>query len=531
MIETDAAENPAMIRKWKLSEIPFYPLLIAAYFPLDLMAADVIGTVSVTDVVRPLVVCVTLALVTTLILNRALRDLHRAALWVAMAFFIICFFRLLRQMTDAIAAILNAELSGIYTLGGALVVTVLIGWMARPGVNLTRIANVIIGVMVAFPVVTLAQRSLSINMTVAAAGTPKQSDSAFDAVQQEGDRPNIIHIVLDGYSRADVLARYYGFDNSGFLDGLKAMGFAVADGATSPYSQTLQSMTSIFTADNLDGIGVGRAGADLRNALWNRLRHNPVMGTLSRLGYQTAALDIRYDPVRMDQLDRLLDRHTLSNFEVVALRKTVLYQIALKAGFKEATVPAETFTKPYERDLTEPYFEYLHLLAPHPPFDVTRNGEVLPPENGFWTMNDGSHFTGHLPERQEVYRHGYIEKLIYTNDGVLSLVRRVISEAKRTTIIIVHGDHGGGKHFDHDSAEQSCMGERFAPLLAVYASDGRLQRALPGDINLTNLYRVVFNTYFGTQMPMLPPRSVFIGWKHPEMQQTITVEEMAQTCG
>jgi len=312
---------------------------------------------------------------------------------------------------------LNVDFSGIYTLAVTLVVAVLIGRMARPGINLTRIANVVMGVMVVFPVVTLAQRSLTVNTTVAALEALEQGNLAFDAVQQEGDRPNIIHIVLDGYSRADVLARYYDYDNSGFLNALRTMGFAVADGATTAYSQTLQSMTSTFTADRLDGIGVGRAGAALRKALWNRLQHNPVMRTLSRLGYQTAALDIRYDPVRMDQLDRLLDRHTLSNFEAIALRKTVFYPIALKVGFKEATVPAETFMKSYERDLTEPYFEYLHLLAPHPPFDVTRNGEVLTPENGSWNINDGSEYTKHLPERQEAYRRGYVEKLIYTNNG------------------------------------------------------------------------------------------------------------------
>ena len=129
------------------------------------------------------------------------------------------------------------------------------------------------------------------------------------------------------------------------------------------------------------------------------------------------------------------------------------------------------------------------------------------------------------------YRRGYVEKLIYTNNGILSLVRRVIGEASRPTIVIVHGDHGGGKHFDHDSAEQSCMSERFAPLLAVYASDGRLQRALPQDINLTNLYRVVFNTYFGTEMPMLQDRSVFIGWKRPEQRRVISAEEMVRSCG
>jgi hypothetical protein len=523
-------ESSGMIRNWKLSEIPFYPLLIAAYFPLYLMAAD-LGTTNPSDVFRPLAVCVVLALLATAVLGRVLRDIHQAALWIAMAVIVIFAFRLLQQMIDAIFSLWIKELPGIYALGIIVAVAVLIGWRARPAANLTRIANVVVAIMVAFPAATLAQRALVGNTAVAGDQAAEQGDAAFEVVQAVGDRPNIVHIVLDGYSRADVLVRYYGFDNTGFLDELKAMGFAVADGATSPYNQTLHSMTSVFTAADLDRIVGNRTGAELRAALRVHLRRNPVMATLSRLGYQTAALDVQYDPVRMDQLDRMLDKRPLSNFEATWLRRTVFYPIAVKAGFREATVPPETFTNPYERDLREPYFLYIHLLAPHPPFDVTRNGEVLPPEGGFWAMGDASHFTQHQLARQELYRRGYVEKLIYTNNGILSLVRRITGEADRPTIVIIHGDHGGGQHFDHDSAEKSCIQERFAPLLAVYATDGQLQQALPRDINLTNLYRVVFNTYFGTDMPMLPARSVFIGWKRPEQQRTITAEEMARRCG
>ena len=72
----------------KLSDFPLYPLLLAAYFPLYLMSAD-LGMTNLADVVRPLLVCVVLALVSTAVLGRVLRDVHRAALWVAMAFIVI----------------------------------------------------------------------------------------------------------------------------------------------------------------------------------------------------------------------------------------------------------------------------------------------------------------------------------------------------------------------------------------------------------------------------------------------------------
>ena len=45
----------------KLSDFPLYPLLFAAYFPLYLMSAD-LGMTNLGDVVRPLAVCMALAL-------------------------------------------------------------------------------------------------------------------------------------------------------------------------------------------------------------------------------------------------------------------------------------------------------------------------------------------------------------------------------------------------------------------------------------------------------------------------------------
>ena len=48
----------------KLSDFPLYPLLLAAYFPLYLMSAD-LGMTNLGDVVRPLAVCVVLALTAT----------------------------------------------------------------------------------------------------------------------------------------------------------------------------------------------------------------------------------------------------------------------------------------------------------------------------------------------------------------------------------------------------------------------------------------------------------------------------------
>ena len=121
-------------------------------------------------------------------------------------------------------------------------------------------------------------------------------------------------------------------------------------------------------------------------------------------------------------------------------------------------------------------------------------------------MVDGNHFTEGSAGRREIYRHGYVEKLEFVNEGILSMADRIIGDADAPTIIIIHGDHGGGLHLHHNDMNETCLQERFSPLLAVYASDDWLQRSLPDDMNLANLYRFVFNSYFGTEMPLLPKR-------------------------
>jgi hypothetical protein len=410
-------------------------------------------------------------------------------------------------------------------------IAVLFAVFARPSPNMTRIANVVAAVMVVFPLTSLLQREVSLTAATADTGPGIREDAGFQAAADTGIRPNIVHIVLDGYSRQDVLADLYQFDNTPFLDRLRGLGFAVADRATSPYNQTLLVMGSVFSGTMLESSGRLSSATELRDTVRGHIRHNPVIGSLSRLGYRTAAVDVRYDPVRMDFFDHLLSANTITNFEAAVFERTSLYLVAYNLGFASPSIRPEVFSTPYERELTGPFFLYVHLLAPHPPFDVNRHGEAIKQEGGPRGMVDGNHFTKGTPGGQEIYRRGYVEKLEFVNQGILSMVDRIISNADAPTIVIIHGDHGGGLHLHHNDVAGTCLQERFSPLLAVYASDDRLQRSLPDDLNLANLYRLVFNTYFGTEMPLLPNRSVFAGWKNPGQQQTVPQERLAAEPG
>jgi hypothetical protein len=510
------------LKSWKL---PLHPLLIAAYYPLYMMASDE-GMSNTFDVIRPVAVCVLLALLLMVFLGAMLRDLHRAALWVTMTVVLIFGGKFVQWIIGRVFEVAVGTIAEFCILAGMAAIAVLFALLVKPGANMTRIANVVAAVMVVFPLTSLLQREISLTAT-ADTKPSLQEDPGFHAAVDTGIRPNIVHIVLDAYSRQDVLADLYQFDNTPFLDRLRELGFAVADRATSPYNQTLLVMGSVFSGTMLEGSERLSSATEFRDTVWGSLRHNPVMGTLSRLGYRTAAVDVRYDPVRMDFLDHLLSANTITNFESAVFQRTALYLVAYGLDLASPSITPEIFSTPYERELDSPFFLYVHLLAPHPPFDVNRHGEVIKQEGGTRGMVDGNHFTDNSADRREIYRKGYVEKTQFVNQGILSMVDRIISHADEPTIIIIHGDHGGGLLLRHNSMAGSCLQERFAPLLAVYASDDRLQRSLPNDLNLANLYRLVFNTYFGTEMPLLPNRSVFAGWKNPEQQQTVPPERLA----
>src|SRR5918995_3897526 len=127
------------VKAWKL---PLYPLLIAAYYPLYMMAADQ-GMTDVSDVIRPTIVCVSLALFLMVLLGAILRDVHRAALWVALTAVLIFGIKFAQRIVGRVVEGATGPVAELYILGGMAAIVVLFAVFARPSPNMTRIANVV----------------------------------------------------------------------------------------------------------------------------------------------------------------------------------------------------------------------------------------------------------------------------------------------------------------------------------------------------------------------------------------------------
>jgi hypothetical protein len=80
------------------------------------------------------------------------------------------------------------------------------------------------------------------------------SDLAL-AVPDGEPKRDVYYIILDGYSRGDVLDEVFDYDNRPFLTRLESLGFSVADNSRSNYAMTRLSLPSSLNMDYLDDLG------------------------------------------------------------------------------------------------------------------------------------------------------------------------------------------------------------------------------------------------------------------------------------
>lgn len=365
-----------------------------------------------------------------------------------------------------------------------------------------------------------------------------------------GNLPHIVHIVLDGYSRADVLQSVYGYDNTSFLNALRTRGFRVAERATTPFNQTLLTMSSIFSlAPVVEAADFGHPWGDAahyRRTLGEIIRDGTVPQILAEQGYE-----IRSAPVAFVGLQRENPATTageLSPFGLFGFAATYsfTYELLVQSPVLNSlavrflgdhfdviavnyrylkNLPERRFQPPEQR----PLFLYQHVLAPHPPFNITPDGERRPLGILPRALVDSSHLIQRSEARRAEYRRGYLDKLSYVNGAVLRQIDNLQASLTGPLIILLHGDHGGGLHTEQEDKTKTCLRERFSPLLAVYATDRELLAQIGDEFDIVNLYRAVFRVTLGADLPDLAPVSTFVAGQFGAAAK-VEAEEMSDPC-
>jgi hypothetical protein len=338
------------------------------------------------------------------------------------------------------------------------------------------------------------------------------------------DLPDVYVLILDGYGRADVLREHYGVQNA-LVPTLRSLGFFVADEAASNYPQTSHSLASALNVDYLPTL-LNMSDTSLsRRTLAELITHNRVFRSFDAAGYEFRTYSSEYHLVHPGRpAQRPAPIGYLTDFGYTVYETTAAPAISEWLGFTRGWAPLSLHRRHVRWTLDDlagraaerheqPRFVFAHILAPHPPFAFNADGSDrhtrLPA-----LFNDGDHWTALARGTDETYEEGYKEALAFLNTRVTALVRSILRDAARPTVIYIQGDHGPGSRLKWESLEESDIRERHGILLAMRFPDGA-QPPLSQRTTPVNAFRVLVNRALGTNLRPVQDRSYFATWSKP----------------
>jgi hypothetical protein len=134
-------------------------------------------------------------------------------------------------------------------------------------------------------------------------------------------------------------------------------------------------------------------------------------------------------------------------------------------------------------DIPQPTFTFAHILIPHYPF-VFRPDGTLQTDDGFYSGKNAN------PIDKAHSIKGYTDGVQFIDSQILQISKTIIARSKTPPIIIIQGDHGVSADNRHK-------------ILNAYYLKPEAEQLLYPNISPVNSFRVVFDTYFGMNYPLL----------------------------
>ena len=279
---------------------PWYPIAFGAYPVLALLAQNA-REVKPEAGWRPLLVSLGLALSLFGIWGLILRSPPRAAflstLWLALIFSYGHVYLLVSGKWK------DFDFIRPWILGAWLVLAALtVVWAVKksPGPEALNVIALGLVIMSLWQISSGSQRGGA--RRLGAENAPVQD------LTRSPNPPDIYYFVLDMYTRADLLQKAYGYDNSSFLNELEARGFYVAQCSQSNYTRTELSVASSLNMSYIQKLDSRFADPEStkRARLWDALKHNAVRYNLEQMDYQTVSFATGFAWSELDDMDIFL---------------------------------------------------------------------------------------------------------------------------------------------------------------------------------------------------------------------------------
>ncbi len=273
---------------------------------------------------------------------------------------------------------------------------------------------------------------------------------------------------------------------------------------------------SSLNFDYLDKLGTFIPGSDDRGQLQVLIKQSAVRKSLEAAGYKTVAFATGFSWTQWDTANYYLAPQSkvgeLNEFEGLLLETTFArliqdYSLLGKQDSGSSLYRERTLFALDKLDklsyIKEPKFVFVHLIIPHPPY-------VFGPTGGPVAANE----VGTTKSSNEA--NHYRDQAIYISSRMQEIVPKIIANSARPPIIVIQGDHGPTVASNPQSRMKN---------LSVYYLPGVDAKLYP-TITPVNSFRVIFNAYFGQNLPLLDDVSRYSAYTDP-----FTFKPIPNSCG
>lgn len=314
-------------------------------------------------------------------------------------------------------------------------------------------------------------------------------------------KPPVYLLLFDSYFGSHGLKEFFHYDNTRFEKALTDQGFHVIKASHSNYKFTVFSMASLLNMEYLPGIGEPVLNNHYAyNTALTTIKENAVCQYFSNLGYKInnySIFDIRdipagYSSGVLPEKVQLITSQTMyyrvSQHLPFFLSKKGLKTIRTKdieKSFIRNTEQTLEQTLAYSRSKDKtPVFTYLHIMMPHFPFLLDSVGNP----SGFLQKK------GILP--QDSIDNMFLQYEVYANKIITGFINRLQQETAGKAVVLLMSDHG------YQESVRKNEKLPFYNLNAIYLPQKNYQGWYNGISNV-NQFRVLFNTLFHGQIPLL----------------------------
>jgi len=273
------------------------------------------------------------------------------------------------------------------------------------------------------------------------------------------------------------------------------------------------------------------------------IQESRLLRWLETHGYKITSFATGYTGTELHQADEYLQpKVQLTEFQQALVDKTPLRSVmnrvrshkaaknGRRSGVHDLHRARVLFALKNLREMKwsdQPEFVFTHVISPHWPFVLDELGNPVYPAIRYNLAADYPDWE--KPTLQE-FTEGYRKQVQGLNRLLLETIDAV-QESNPDAIIILQGDHGPRRRVILPDPEpwQTYAREELAILNAYYLPGVEAKDILYPRISPVNTFRVILNTYFQEDLPLLEDRSFL--WIHLDSEAYPVPQSMLDSVG